>query len=308
MKVIKWILSIILLSYLVARGTVLFSEDRPSKTSEFLQLEDASVHIFCKGEKTAKPTVVFETGFGADSNYSWGNIQDSLASDTYSCWYDRLGYGNSSALPIDTSTKDQAAILSSVIEKVAGEYPVVLVAHSYGGVIARRAIQLHKLDVSALILLDSAHENQHEILGENFAPIANSVVYATYADMILGYNRIKNLLVPSDSSIPEYLSNYYSSLRYAQVLSAYKYRVGFYTPLSELNYNFEDVPVYVLSHDDTAYPDTPRWQSLHGPWSSLQDELLSISNIAERQIVPNASHNIPNDAPDYVVNLIRKIL
>jgi hypothetical protein len=80
------------------------------------------------------------------------------------------------------------------------------------------------------------------------------------------------------------------------------------TPLSELNYNFEDLPVYVLSHDDTAYPDTHRWQSLHGPWSGLQEELLSISNITERQIVPNASHNIPNDAPDYVVNLIRQIL
>ena len=288
--------------YLCLRAVVYVLEQPTRLPGEYFSYGDSQVRYVCKG--SGEPLILFETGFGSDSETTWSGIVKTLPDSFTSCYYDRLGYGGSSDVPANYSTEDKSLLQQSLLEHIAGNRPVILVASSYGGIISRRTVARSELNIQELILLDSAHENQHGILRGKLTPIPDSAVFYTYLDAIFGYSAIRRLLQPQEADGDNRLAVFYSSLKYASALDAYTSEGGFFTPLDSLNYDFGDLKVSVLAHDNDVYAEHPRFKHVGDQWTQLQQELAALSSNSELTVVKGASHNIPGDAPEKVTEVI----
>ena len=162
----------------------------------------------CKG--SGEPYVFFETGFGSDSELTWSPIVKHLPENFTACYYDRLGHGGSADVPLTFTTDEKSHLQESLIKHIAGENPVILVAHSYGGIIARRTVARAKINLVALILLDSAHENQHTVMRGKLDPISDSVKNWQYVNATFGLSQIKNIFKEYDSPVSKRLDQHYS--------------------------------------------------------------------------------------------------
>ena len=297
---------IILSLYLLLRAIAFFVHQSVPLSGEYFSFEGKQVRFVCKGN--GSPYVFFESGYGDDSEEAWSSISEQLPETFTSCYYDRLGHGGSDNIPTDFTTEQKAQLQASLIQHVAGDNPVILVARSYGGIIARSTAAKANINLAALILLDSAHENQHEILRGTFSPIATHVQVWHYADPILGISDIKNIFKKYDSLLAQRLDQYYSSFRYARVMSAYRNEGGFFTPLEDFNYGFGTLKMVVMSHDREAYKAAPRFYNVGDKWAEMQKSIAQLSQNSEHIVVKGATHNIPGDAPEVVISKIIEIV
>lgn len=112
--------------------------------------------IECKG--SGAPTVVVISGLGASSSM-WDAVTPAFARTTRTCVYDRPGLGNS---PTRNGSKRvdanlHARELHALLDRVGETGPVVLVAHSYAGLIARSYVRQFRDTVSGALLLDAVY-------------------------------------------------------------------------------------------------------------------------------------------------------
>ena len=291
--------AIIVCCYLVLRGIAFYQYQPINLSGSYFTFNGKEVRYLCKGH--GEPYVFFETGFASDSEETWSSIVKELPETFTACYYDRLGHGGSDDVPRTFTTEEKSQLQEALIQHIAGEKPVILVAHSYGGIIARRTAARAKINLAALIFLDSAHENQHEMMRGRFDPIPEYVKIWHYVDPVLGLSDIKNIFKEYKSPISKRLDQYYSSFRYAHVLSTYRNEKGFYTPLEDFNYDFGKLKMLVLSHDREAYAEMPRFFSMGDDWVKMQKSIAALSDNSEHIIVKGATHNIPGDSPEVVI-------
>src|SRR5579885_1921763 len=110
----------------------------------------------------AGPTVVLETGLGADSE-DWAKVQAGLDGYVRVIRYDRAGRGASDPAPVSPRTaRDMAEDLRLMLEAAGEAGPFVIVGHSFGGLLARVFAEAYRDDVAGLVLVDSMQEDQFE--------------------------------------------------------------------------------------------------------------------------------------------------
>ena len=111
-----------------------------------------SLFVHCVG--SGKPTVVLESGFGADAS-QWQAVQPEVGHGTQVCAYDRVGTGNSVAPPGVQDALEEVADLRAWLARERVDPPYVLAGHSYGGVLARVFAHLHPKETAGLVLIDT---------------------------------------------------------------------------------------------------------------------------------------------------------
>jgi len=105
------------------------------------------------------PAVVIEPGFW-DDGASLRPFAERLADTATVLTYYRAGYAPSSSAGDRRSCDDIAADLAVVIDAAAVPRPVVLVGHSFGGIILRAYTATHLDRVAGMVLVDSSVEGQ----------------------------------------------------------------------------------------------------------------------------------------------------
>ena len=109
---------------------------------------------------STSPTVVLISGIGG-TTMTWCAVQRLLSHDLRTFAYDRLGLGKSD----ETDLARPAALLATELKDtlVAANIPspYLLVAHSYGGIIAREFLEAYDDDVAGLVYVDANQENTH---------------------------------------------------------------------------------------------------------------------------------------------------
>ncbi len=104
-------------------------------------------------------TVVFESGFGQGAGV-WKDVIADLGADYRCIAYARAGLGKSGTDGQPKTIDAHLADLAAVIDTFAPDRKVVLVGHSYGGLLATEFGRRHPQRVQALILVDPATMGQ----------------------------------------------------------------------------------------------------------------------------------------------------
>lgn len=109
------------------------------------------LHIWQTGDQG--PSVVLESGI-ASSCLSWKLVQDRVSKFARVASYDRAGLGWSELSPLPRTLDQLVHELRTLLESAGIAGPHILVAHSYGGLIARHFAALHPDEIRALVLVD----------------------------------------------------------------------------------------------------------------------------------------------------------
>ena len=114
----------------------------------------------CRG--TAGPTIVTEAGYDSAGTTTWSGLLADFAAISGVCAYDRAGTGTSDPRPDGNglTSADQAMELHALLDAASIEPPYVVVAHSYGGFIARLFADAYPGETAGLVLIESSHEDE----------------------------------------------------------------------------------------------------------------------------------------------------
>lgn len=117
----------------------------------FIDIGSLRLHIRESGE--GGPTVILEAGIGA-SSLNWIVIQSALSQFTRVCSYDRAGLGWSDPSASPRTIVNAVEELHALITTAQIPTPLVLVGHSFGGLLARCYAARYPNQIAGLALLD----------------------------------------------------------------------------------------------------------------------------------------------------------
>ncbi|GAB2834201.1 alpha/beta hydrolase [Streptomyces chlorus] len=240
-----------------------------------ITVKDRSVNVSCSGKPAeGRPTVVLLHG-GGDDLTKMAGLQKTLSADGRVCSYDRLGAGASDrpAGPQDYDAVGKT--LTGVIEKVAGDGPVVLAGHSMGGLIAARYAPDHQDKVKGLVLLDATSPTAGADLKNRIPESATGPA---------GELRAQSLAV-FEGQNPEQLVFADGEVRSAG-----------------------DIPVRVIQHGQQYLGAVPEYgPGLEEDWTKGQKAWLALSGNSELSTAKNSGHYIHADEPKVAVEAIEGV-
>ena len=129
--------------------------------SSFVKIKDAELEYEIAG--TGKTIVLLEGG-GSAGLSDWEPVFQQMAEQATVIRYSRVGNGNSTAIKRHFTSRDYADYASELLIKLNIKTPVILVAHSYGGSIARDFAAAYPTQIKALLMLDPSSEHDVDII------------------------------------------------------------------------------------------------------------------------------------------------
>lgn len=273
------------------------------------------LHINCVGDGIG-PTVILEAG-NADFSVMWAKVQPELAISARVCAYDRAGLGWSERGTAPRTLDAMTGELARLLDGAGIEGKVLLVGHSFGGIVVRSFAATHPERVAGLVLIDPAHERQLEV-----SPTMRASVEAGAAQFEgLVPLASWNLLAMLPGNIPNRGLPEHAHGRYAAVLAT----TGYFEVAAEetrmlpanleataaLRRDLGDLPLTVVSRGRV---DGPRGATaddvaaLDHAWGDLQSDIAGLSTNARQIVAESAGHYVHLERPDLVIDAVRDML
>jgi pimeloyl-ACP methyl ester carboxylesterase len=130
----------------------------PAPIDSHVTVNGHQLHVTCRGGPG--PTVVFEPGIGGD--HSLWAIADRIRDRAVVCLYDRPGDGEAPKPDGPRTARSDVADLHALLSAARIPTPLIMVGHSYGGLVAWMEAAEHPADVAGVILIDPSHPNDLE--------------------------------------------------------------------------------------------------------------------------------------------------
>ncbi len=293
---------------------------------KLIDIGSHKLHILSSGEKRdpESPTVILEAGF-ACSALDWILVQPEIATFAHVCSYDRAGYGWSQESSSPRTAENMVTELHSLLHNAQIKPPYILVGHSLGGCIIQLYATRYPDEVSGLILVDSAHENQQNELPEEVISfhsklrktlwISKSLLAPLGLFRLLGDHILGSMKV---SHYPEAISNmraalmcqtkclralYEESSHLAESFAQIEQTPRFFgtLPLTVLIAgNFNDMEQSGFTQDAI--------KCLKALRTKYQEDFVRRSKNGKLIIAQKSSHLIPVDQPEIIVEAVRDML
>ncbi|EER25369.1 alpha/beta hydrolase fold family protein [Coccidioides posadasii C735 delta SOWgp] len=157
-------------------------ENCPAKSSR-VSVGTHSLFLSVSGppRQPAEPVILTFTGAG-DSTSSYPALKRLVSPHARILLYDRSGLGNSERGTSPISAETAAKELSMALEAVKLGPPYILLAHSYGAIVAREFLHLHDEHVVGMVLAEASTERQYlffEIPDRNILSLLGDLNFAT---------------------------------------------------------------------------------------------------------------------------------
>ena len=199
--------------------------------------------------------------------------------------YSRAGFGRSDAGSTDHSVPRAAADLHELLRRLPVKSPYVLVARSYGSLIARLFTSLYPTEVVGIVLVDGTHEQQVRRFG--------TIDSAYPREFRVYYDSILARLAPGAES--------------AEIRETVRIQTDGTVPgLRPL----PDIPIAVLTsmRSDESAPYVNGTARGHEVWRALHDEWFRRSRNGIHIETARSGHGIQDDEPELVAMAIRFVL
>jgi len=235
------------------------------------------------------PTVILETGLGAESA-EWAVVQKDVAAIAQVLRYDRAGRGASDPVlaPVPRTADEILDDLRALLRRAEIEPPYVLVGHSFGGLLMRLFAHHHPGDVAGLVLVDSMHEDQFDILGPMLPPPA-----AGEPAELTRFRQFSQGGWRDPAATPEGI-DFVKTIEQARAVRS-----------------LGNIPVHIIIAgtflNQSMIDDN--WRSeLQGRWQELQMDFLRLSPRATNSFALKSGHFVQRDMPHAVSDSIRAIV
>jgi pimeloyl-ACP methyl ester carboxylesterase len=218
-------------------------------------------------------TVVLEAGGGADAS-SWGSVPDLLARQTGATivTYDRAGLGESDLGPDDLTPENEVRNLRDVLDRLGIPPPTVLVATSYGGMLALLHAALYPDHVVGLVLVDP--------MNPVFVQETGDFVRSTAPDIAEPENDRERVIV-----------------RMKRTFSELTKRTAAIEPELE-------IPMIVLTAGEPWW----RREEIDRAWRRSHHVMAGRSVDRELVVAEGSDHDVPAKRPDLIVAAVKRLL
>jgi pimeloyl-ACP methyl ester carboxylesterase len=293
--------------------------------SRLIDVNDRGYNLIRMGEGT--PPVVMEAAIG-DFSLTWSLVQPEVARFTTVVTYDRAGLGWSESSPKPRTGEVMMEELRALLDAAAIQRPVILVGHSFSGLLVRLYAYKYPEEVAGLVLVDGSHEDQFQRfppeIGQLFPTIratqVQQLIQMSQTIRDQGSTGLTPLVIP-----PAGFDNDLAAIYVTQSVAQPAGPLTMAGELEELETTqaqvrtalansghppLKNMPLRVLSHGiPQAIPGLPDEinQAYEKAASVMQEEMAKQSRRGRRLIVENAGHMIHHDQPEAVVKAIRSI-
>lgn len=276
------------------------------------------LHVLRAG--TGLPPVWFESGI-ANSSLSWRLVQPEVGrvATTYS--YDRAGLGWSAPHRGPCSLDGITADLHALLDELNAPRPIVLVAHSFGGYVARFYAHRFPAEVAGLVLVDPATPEEWMQPNRRQRRRLRRAIFFTRAAGVLacfGFVRFGLwLLVLRKKETPGPLSRFSQTLQRIRfelkkippevlpLIRSHWSRPGFYWAMAA---HLQALPECARAVSTCSLPKDIPVTVLSGAHQP-PERLAEHAAIATRHVIASQSaHFVYLDEPELVVNAVRDVL
>ena len=252
---------------------------RETSGVQFAQVGGNQLAWECRG--SGDKTVLLVAGMGLDAHATYKNTFRNLSASGYRvCLYDRAGSGESTPLTAARPLKALADELDGLIRERQWR-DVVLVAHSFGGLVARAYAQGKPDAVKGIVFVDSVHESWYPALKASLSPDGWRIM-----DMIIQWEK-----------------NKHAHEDFAEASSTMAANAGkLEMPVTVLS---RGLPHTSIRQAKMSYADVDAFNST---WDKAQFELVNISGNARHVPMRYAAHLFDEQDPWIVIDEIKLLL
>ena len=272
--------------------------------------------------------IVILTGMGC-SFEEWVEILETLSKTNQVIVYHRPGLGESAIDNSNRNTQTAAEDLHSLLGLLKISEPVIVVGHSYGGLIAQHFTKLHPSKVRALVLVDSTSVDLN-ILDKLDLPILNKESTddvwiekcASYS--LMSQDQLSEIINPvlteKQKQLPDAIKQRLIEFHQKPLLyKAMKSEIANWKKDAETIKSLggiEDIYLVVIGRDkeftirngiEEGLPEC-EMKLLEETWQNLIKEQIHLSRNSELLFAHHSSHSVHMDRSDIVINGILKAI
>jgi pimeloyl-ACP methyl ester carboxylesterase len=262
--------SLLCAASLIAGSIAAFGEQR------MISIGDRRISVYCDGKAARSPTVILVPAGGRTAK-DWSTVQTAVSSFTRVCSYDHANFGASEKAPVPLQSVDEVVDdLHAWLQASREQGPFVLVSHSNSGIYVRRFETRYRREVTGLVFVDSAHEEQalrlHELDPAGPAPdeLMAQVGWYVKPGQRLDWHTEVPLIV-----------------------------IGRGTPFERTARDGSNSQTNRMTEDQFA-----AWDRI---WTEFQKDLAKRSERGEYRVAQKSGHWIQRDQPELVVQAIRDV-